>query len=187
MAANSPSNCVSGCSCWRDHALFQHQRPLSHLLLRDKFTTQYKLASLYEIVLVIPLSWHFWPPMLTTLWGSSSCSTVTGAQSLLSDASVCAQVVWTGGDKSTSLWCSYSGAFLGTIDRGKELGLPESSSFSRDSQPRSLADEWRAKVDTNKVRPHPKQRQALRPSAGAQRSSYVCTKQEQASCLHFFA
>ncbi|KAL0054630.1 hypothetical protein WJX82_000216 [Trebouxia sp. C0006] len=60
------------------------------------------------------------------------------------------QVVWTGGDKSTSLWCSYSGAFLGTIDRAKELGLPESSSFSRDSQPRSLADEWRAKVDTNK-------------------------------------
>lgn len=72
---------------------------------------------------------------------------------LLSDASICCtQVVWTGGDKSTSLWCSYSGAFLGTIDRGKELGLPESSSFSRDSQPRSLADEWRAKVDTNKVR-----------------------------------
>ena len=70
-----------------------------------------------------------------------------------SDASVCcSQVVWTGGDKSTSLWCSYSGAFLGTIDRAKELGLPESSSFSRDSQPRSLADEWRAKVDTNKVR-----------------------------------
>ena len=66
-----------------------------------------------------------------------------------------AQVVWTGGDKSTSLWCSYSGAFLGTIDRGKELGLPESSSFSRDSQPRSLADEWRAKVDTNKVTPDP--------------------------------
>lgn len=62
-----------------------------------------------------------------------------------------AQVVWTGGDKSTSLWCAYSGAFLGTIDRGKELGLPESSSFSRESQPRSLADEWRAKIDTNKA------------------------------------
>ena len=61
------------------------------------------------------------------------------------------QVVWTGGDKSTSLWCAYSGAFLGTIDRGKELGLPESSSFSRESAPRSVADEWRAKVDTNKV------------------------------------
>ena len=62
-----------------------------------------------------------------------------------------AQVVWTGGDKSTSLWCAYSGAFLGTIDRGKELGLPESSSFSRESQPRSLADDWRAKIDINKV------------------------------------
>jgi len=86
---------------------------------------------------------------------SASCRSSPLSALMPSDPSVCrAQVVWTGGDKSTSLWCSYSGAFLGTIDRGKELGLPESSSFSRDSQ-RSLADEWRAKVDTNKVRPTP--------------------------------
>jgi hypothetical protein len=92
--------------------------------------------------------WHLSGGVCRVCVASSSLCT-----SMPSDASVCcSQVVWTGGDKSTSLWCSYSGAFLGTIDRGKELGLPESSSFSRDSQPRSLADEWRAKVDTNKVR-----------------------------------
>lgn len=62
------------------------------------------------------------------------------------------QVVWSGGDKSTSLWCAYSGQFLGTIDRGREAGLPESASFSRDSQARPFVDEWKAKVDTNKVR-----------------------------------
>ena len=61
------------------------------------------------------------------------------------------QVVWSGGDKSTSLWCAYSGQFLGTIDRGREAGLPEASSFSRDSMSRPLVDDWKAKLDTNKA------------------------------------
>lgn len=61
------------------------------------------------------------------------------------------QVVWSGGDKSTCLWCAYSGLFLGTIDRGREVGLPEAASFSRDSISRPLVDDWKAKVDTNKA------------------------------------
>lgn len=64
---------------------------------------------------------------------------------------LCAQVVWTGGDKSTSLWCAYSGQFLGTIDRGREAGLPEAASFSRDSMSRPVVDDWKAKVDTSKA------------------------------------
>ena len=60
-------------------------------------------------------------------------------------------MVWSGGDKSTSLWCAYSGQFLGTIDRGREMGLPESSSFTRDSLSRPVMDDWKAKVDTSKA------------------------------------
>ena len=69
----------------------------------------------------------------------------------IKEPSVHMQVVWTGGDKSTSLWCAYSGAFLGTIDRGREVGLPESSSFTRDAQSRALADDWTTKINTCKV------------------------------------
>ena len=61
------------------------------------------------------------------------------------------QVVWSGGDKSTSLWCAYSGQFLGTIERGREAGLPESSSFSRESQSRPSPEDWKSKVDTSQA------------------------------------
>lgn len=55
------------------------------------------------------------------------------------------QLVWTGGDKSMALWCAFSGAFLGTVDRGRELG--EAASFRQDLARPSAQEEWRSKVD----------------------------------------
>lgn len=57
------------------------------------------------------------------------------------------QLVWTGGDKSMALWCAFSGGFLGTVDRSKELGVTESASFRQDIGRPSTQEEWRARVD----------------------------------------
>ena len=57
------------------------------------------------------------------------------------------QLVWTGGDKSMALWCAFSGAFLGSVDRGREFGLQESASFRQDLGRPSTQEEWRSKVD----------------------------------------
>lgn len=46
-----------------------------------------------------------------------------------------------------ALWCAFSGAFLGSVDRGRELGLPESASFRQDLARPSIHEEWRSKVD----------------------------------------
>ena len=44
-----------------------------------------------------------------------------------------------------ALWCAFSGAFLGTVDRGREL--QEAASFRQDLARPSTQEEWRNKVD----------------------------------------
>lgn len=66
------------------------------------------------------------------------------------------QVVWTGGDRSLALWCAYTGAFLGTIPKDKEAGLPESQSFAREGGvyaiPKAAVEEQQKHViDTERV------------------------------------